>query len=493
MDEETGEFPVRESITRGEVREGYFNTDLSMLRYDPHRHEWDSFDEHIPRVILHYKDLVDLPEQTPNTVATAAPPSFALRILPSPTPQSRSSSPNRRAPTPPFSPPRIPSPDWQQAPMSPIQNFNPESTSQDEDTVAVVDEKIDRFFEQMSGTAETSSVSSLAVTSSISDTSSISETNLLLHAVSSDLADKSSHPYAHDSSVKPLLWSHQLRLEDSLYSRYGFSPALLTTTPSAKLNWRTVANILGDKDSQVHKDLAPHICAFVSDMIECHNNINALMSIVDYDISLNAAFPLEVNGHNQFRISSWREEHRIYYLVLPKHEASERFQPDWQLLLSDPAAVLQCMRENLRGSSLAAARYLLASCIPFNTLVPLLPHDKVKAASYAAHSLGFRPHHHKPTAVDYSVYQDIRDRLLSRPYARAAILHGGILARIARHASNCMADLEEHVLNGPSEDAATRGCELHSGVDGYYCDDALNETEKDLICGVYKWATGKLF
>ena len=40
---------------------------------------------------------------------------------------------------------------------------------------------------------------------------------------------------------------------------------------------------------------------------------------------------------------------------------------------------------------------------------------------------------HTPTPADYGDYQATLDRLLTRPYARAALLAGGIICCIAVH------------------------------------------------------------
>ena len=51
----------------------------------------------------------------------------------------------------------------------------------------------------------------------------------------------------------------------------------------------------------------------------------------------------------------------------------------------------------------------------------------------ARHSLGWHPADHKPGLMEYIIYEELRDKLLSRPYRRAALLHGGIVWRLALH------------------------------------------------------------
>ncbi|KAF9472807.1 hypothetical protein BDN70DRAFT_773109, partial [Pholiota conissans] len=90
--------------------------------------------------------------------------------------------------------------------------------------------------------------------------------------------------------------------------------------------------------------------------------------------------------------------------------------------------------------------------------------------------LGDRPQDYKPTAVDYTEYLRRREDLLKGPKGRAALMHGGIVARIARDV------VEPHiVLNGPSSDAVTIGEHKRYTLN----DDVLDKNDVDIICGVY--------
>ena len=106
------------------------------------------------------------------------------------------------------------------------------------------------------------------------------------------------------------------------------------------------------------------------------------------------------------------------------------------------------------------------------------------------HSLGWHPTGHRPGPREYTVYEELWDRVLNCPYRHAALLQGSIVWRLALHALEFPTDAEISVTQGPSEDALTRGTiiGLNDGVELF--DDTLTEEEIVLICGVYKWSTG---
>ncbi|KAL0568547.1 hypothetical protein V5O48_013435 [Marasmius crinis-equi] len=104
--------------------------------------------------------------------------------------------------------------------------------------------------------------------------------------------------------------------------------------------------------------------------------------------------------------------------------------------------------------------------------------------------LGFRSHGHKFTLADFQAYVAARDEFLSGPRGRAAILAGGLLARLAKNAV-----YEQDVYNGTNTgivEARTIGTLLLDPQDKKmaFWDDRLTEEEVNLICGVYEVATG---
>ncbi|KAF8867478.1 hypothetical protein BD779DRAFT_1394087, partial [Infundibulicybe gibba] len=89
--------------------------------------------------------------------------------------------------------------------------------------------------------------------------------------------------------------------------------------------------------------------------------------------------------------------------------------------------------------------------------------------------LGYRRMGYTPGPHDYVAYVECRDRLLKGPAGRATLKMGGIVWRLAIE-----------LLGGPARSADWYGQVLSEAEDGgMYIDDRLDESEMNLICGVY--------
>ena len=76
---------------------------------------------------------------------------------------------------------------------------------------------------------------------------------------------------------------------------------------------------------------------------------------------------------------------------------------------------------------------------------------------------------------------------MSHPRGRAALMHRGIVWRLA------IASVSNNaVLMGLSQDVFSEGSFL-SSADGYLWDDTLLEDNLEVVCGVYKVYTGMFF
>ncbi|KAL0575267.1 hypothetical protein V5O48_006703 [Marasmius crinis-equi] len=106
--------------------------------------------------------------------------------------------------------------------------------------------------------------------------------------------------------------------------------------------------------------------------------------------------------------------------------------------------------------------------------------------------LGFRPYGYKFTLQDFRAYVAIRAEFFSSPRGRAAVLAGGLLARLAKDSVD-----KTDVLGGPSRDFLTAWMYGEHFSDPQeqshiYWDDRLTEEEVNLVCGVYEVATGPI-
>ncbi|KAF5317738.1 hypothetical protein D9619_012499 [Psilocybe cf. subviscida] len=147
----------------------------------------------------------------------------------------------------------------------------------------------------------------------------------------------------------------------------------------------------------------------------------------------------------------------------------------WGILVADTSSVLVVFRYRWTTVS-AIARNFVTLGVRFHTVLaaeaaPIKPCDE------PVRGLGTRPNGYEPTQDDYSEYLRRRKDLLTGPKGRAALMHGGIIARIARD----VLDVHATVLDGPSEKAVTVGRYRRFNL----YDDALTENNTNIICGVY--------
>ncbi|KAG2361871.1 hypothetical protein BDR07DRAFT_1286038, partial [Suillus spraguei] len=88
----------------------------------------------------------------------------------------------------------------------------------------------------------------------------------------------------------------------------------------------------------------------------------------------------------------------------------------------------------------------------------------------------------RPVFADYIVYEQHRHEFLNQPRARAALLHGGLIWRLALHSLGF--DVLPSVLDGISREVVPFGLMLDINGQTYF-DDELSEEEIDFMCGTY--------
>ena len=150
-------------------------------------------------------------------------------------------------------------------------------------------------------------------------------------------------------------------------------------------------------------------------------------------------------------------------------------QGHWMICLRDPTTVLQIYRN--RWTTLdTIVRELVFRGIPFYTGVPD-PSPKVVEKGYESKGLGLRPMGYYPRSHDYNAYVSARTDVFRSHLGRAALLKGGLVARLAR-------DVVEvsDVLSGPEPSTS----EMIGTVGGVkLVDDRLSDYLLDVISGVY--------
>lgn len=465
----------------------------SHKRFDPSTNSWDLFSDPIPSATLHYSHLL-----SPDSPNHPPPPS-----LPTPTYKTPYDGPyndpgfedyemptaSSILPSPPMDVDDNPAnpgvKDTESNSALPIASSVPTSPPMDvEDSPAypgVEDTQSD----------STQEGSNAIFSPSLSATSLPTEWEPSDHDRKWQEASRSLDHDDHSQVVETLYkFSDHRDILDNLYERFGFTignPA----SPITSRQWTDCQKWVGHhKSSSLPSEQTASVYHFISSLITNQDNLTALQQISDHDIALNAHHPADIAREEGFSfLPNQLSDGSFCYVVdnIDTHVSNR-----WVLVLTDPVTVVQCMRTHFHGSLKNMARYLYHSGIPFNTcILRAIPNDQ-DIIPYKPLSLGWRPSGHgdKPTTADYGNYQATLDELFTRSYARAALLEGGIVWRIALL---YLKDSELDVTRGPSIDAALLGKRWMLEGGSIMYDDRLSESEMDVICGVYEIPTGKYF
>jgi hypothetical protein len=282
--------------------------------------------------------------------------------------------------------------------------------------------------------------------------------------------------------------SSEDQIDDLAYHRFGFYCSWDVTTNREDLRWDTIAKILGHgwvegrvNPRQSAKD---SMSSFLSSLVRARLLTDVPAHL--YDLRQTDA---EIHRQTTIRVRSERFDNKAYYFIAPR--TSEGANARMELVLPSAASVLEIMRRHWGPDLTLIMHQLLDRGIPFNTCIPdrppptrILPLRPVSRYN----GLGYRPPKYTPDKVDYAAYESIRDQFLTSARGRAAMLMGGIVARLAREVVTY-----ENVSYGPSDDVVGNGLCLWDGHQSSpaYWDDRLTEDEVNVICGVYKVDTGE--
>lgn len=193
---------------------------------------------------------------------------------------------------------------------------------------------------------------------------------------------------------------------------------------------------------------------------------------------------------------AYKEVHRpsrnLYVFSLPRAESVE-----WFVGVESPDLALFCMRylaaDPDNRTVFDLARELACRGMRFRTLQGLRMTDRmpiIQTFKQAYEPKTFREKGYKFTPSDFESWITQAEDLLSLPRTRAALMRGGIAARIAREALGL-----DRVLEGPSWEVleCRIGFIAHSGTDRYvYADDELSEDDLARLSGAYALYDGKI-
>jgi hypothetical protein len=185
-----------------------------------------------------------------------------------------------------------------------------------------------------------------------------------------------------------------------------------------------------------------------------------------------------------------KQTDRLFFVCT---SALDKPNGSWKIALTTAADALFVYRLLVQKdfSVMSLGELLVDEGIRFHTLQPLSPRLSVKSNISTVRALvPIHVQDYKFSLYDYHAYVQERARIFSSPRGRAALLEGGLIARIAKeHLGHHSAAL------GPSSAVTThrQGFDFTDEAGITYWDDRLTEDEMNLICGMYHCYTGTYF
>ena len=267
-------------------------------------------------------------------------------------------------------------------------------------------------------------------------------------------------------------------------SFYGFVPPLpipsTDSVPIEKKDWEDCLKSVGLKDGN-HPPL-PGLTGPIVDFVRRLKGGCALES--EWDILPGNRQPLKNKALKCFHVL------KKGLFVVDGSFLVDGNSTDWQIAVTTSANALYTLRYILQSSeypsSVALARHLAEEGIPFYTLLRLNPLPSSIDLNAFSIRIPRRAANYRFTLADFDSYVAERRQLLATPRARAAILQGGIVGRLAKE------HLEvDSVTFGPSSYVTSLRLGSTVEVAGVtYWDDGLCDDKLAVICGLYCCYTG---
>ena len=266
---------------------------------------------------------------------------------------------------------------------------------------------------------------------------------------------------------------------DTLYYRYGFlSSSEDITTPDPAWEFASVRQYVLDNQSPL----------LAMDEIQCKSVVAFFYHLASgsglsalSDLSDSSTNPVSDHAAN-FPIAPVLLDGERYFL-LTNEQSRDRC-----IAIRDPISVLQIFRQGWHVDPPSLVRRLLCRGVPLNTFLITRPRDEIPPLAELGPPLPLPrvPIQLDWQTIDYGTYEQARNTFLARSYARAALLKGGIVGRLARE----YLDIASMTAD-PSGDVFAYGTSFHSADGRFFWDDIIDGAEMDLICGVYKTPTGQ--
>lgn len=279
---------------------------------------------------------------------------------------------------------------------------------------------------------------------------------------------------------------HPFELLEHLELFYGFVPPLKTNSLSWNLDdWndcmKTIGWYAGDRNPPLNK-------------------FEAIVISFIKDVSANQTPDISDLNRNSYRaITSSELDKVIIYVDIPDEEVYMVRQESlkapyfpWSIALKNAKDALFVYRllRNRDLSALSLSNFLLENGIAFTTLLALNPICSSRTLNNDETMLPMRLSGYTFGPDDYEAYIHHRARFLTSPRGRAALLRGGIVARIAREHIG----LDSATLGPSSAITVHRLGKHYTATNGVqFWDDELSENEIGIICGLHRCFTGMAF
>ncbi|KAJ3898862.1 hypothetical protein F5879DRAFT_811883 [Lentinula edodes] len=275
-------------------------------------------------------------------------------------------------------------------------------------------------------------------------------------------------------------------VDDVVRHRFGFTLRSNVSDRSTILSekiWNKALGLIGcgrPPRLPIHDmQAASRLCTFLFDMLKATHLYSAPQN---FDlVSLRPRLP--------FELDVLPSRNGLYFIIqAPEAHDNEPFV----LAFSSAGTVMEIARRRWGPKTTDIVQRLIQEGFSFNTLSPYLPPtNQVLPPQRRSVVLGRRPSNFNPGLAEYLAYEYRRNSFLRSTRGRAAILAGGIIARLARRIVD-----ENDVFDGPTDEALHGQqalCVWDKTQPAAFWDDSLSEDEVDLICGSYEVATGKSF
>ena len=269
--------------------------------------------------------------------------------------------------------------------------------------------------------------------------------------------------------------------------RYGIVPNVVqgANVEYNKHDIKTVMKFFGLTENETIADELVKSCSAYIASISTQRDTPHVPGVI-WDLSPSSSMylktPNRINPHI-VEMDHHTLNKRIMWNIMWANEDHNKMM---LLMFEDARTVVEILRRHSICDTPSAVKFLCERGIPFHTLHDPTDHKRfTEPKRPIVDGLGWKPRNYadEVTVHDYAVYERRAHDLLNERRGRAAILRGGIVWRLAIHILG--ADAISRAQAGPSSDIYTHGEAFHPVKDAPYYDDALDEREYNLICGMY--------